>query len=452
MKLSTRLWVFGAGLPVLGALALVLIAGQVLRYRLRSSLDQALLTQAAVESVSLFDAPGGQLHLHLERSPLLDAVEPFAPVAAVYDRRGALELSFPQGAHQVPPDPDALARSASPRLFDARTPEGEPRRVITLAVHDASQVPHLLVMHASLRQVAAAAHTFDAVGLLGVLVLAVALFGIQLTQGRALGRRIEALRAHLARVERGELRELSVDAASDEVGALGRVLAAATDALRLAREAEERLVAEAAHELRTPLALMRTEVDLALRKPRSPEELAEALRGVRAEVERLEQLAQRLLDLSRLNHEPARVSCDLRALTEAAIEQVKPLLEARQLAIELKAPPAAPLLADPVGVRQVLQNLLDNAVKFSPAKGRITARLSRDGARWRLEIHDDGPGVPADERERVFHPFHRLDPQVPGTGLGLAIVREVTERHGGRAGFDEVPRGATAFVELPAAA
>ena len=455
MKLAARLWIFGALVPGLGMALAFLLAGHVLERSLDRGLDEALLAQATVEGVSLFDGAEGGIHLHMESSPLLEQVRPFAPVASVYGPDGALVLAFPRGAlvprtqaHLPRADVPALASEADRRVLRVtlRAPGDGALHTLRLEA-DRTGIRHTL-----------ARYRWTTGSLTLLFALALALF--QAHQARSLGARVARLVGYLRQVGRGELASPPpADDARDEVGALRDEIAAAAGELRRSRDARERLLANAAHELRTPLASMRTALDLALRRERSGAELREALLETREEVDRLALLATRLLErsTSQLRREVGPV--DLREIADAAAAAVRATAAERGIDVRVDGD-APPVEGDAAALRRAVDNGVDNALKFSPRGGTIRLRLDGDAERVSLVVADDGPGVPPAEREAVFEPFHRADVRVPGTGLGLALVREILEAHRGAAYFApgagarlvlEVPRKAPAIERKRAA-
>ena len=449
MTLFRRAWLMGAVLPSVALMLSVLGGARVLERALLAAVDRALLAQAAAEGVSLFDGPPGQVHLHLDSSPLLDVVRPFAPEGVVYGLDGAVRAHFPVSD----PLPGPLQRehpgAPGPTLFTRDGHRGRMRMVQT-EVRSPTGETLVLELHTSLAPVSAVVRRFLLVGGLGWAAVTLVLSALQVLWGRSLQRRLGRLRDHLALLERGALdTDAPDDRGHDEVGEVARVLAGATQALRAARDVRERLVADAAHELRTPLTLMRTRIDLALRRPRSQDELREALQATRDEVDRLGRLARQLLDLAAARVLEEREPCDLARLVEDSVASSAPALEARGGRMRLVSTGEARVVAEPIGLRQAVDNLLSNAVKFSPEGGEVEVRVETADGLCAVVVRDQGPGIPESEREAVLEPFRRLDRSVPGTGLGLSIAREVAQRHGGRVRFGRPDRGTEAVLELP---
>lgn len=199
--------------------------------------------------------------------------------------------------------------------------------------------------------------------------------------------------------------------------------------------AQRRFIADAAHQLKTPLTGLRTQTELALRET-DPQSLLRALRHVGVSAERLSHLTQQLLSLARAEattEQAARFApLDLRELARSVIEPWVDQALRKSIDLGYEAPDEPVLV---VGseflLKEALNNVLDNAMKYTPAGGQVTLRvLDRDPAQ--LEVEDSGPGIPDEDRERVFERFYRgMQTEVEGSGLGLAIVREVAEQHGG---------------------
>lgn len=458
MKLATRMWLLGAALPGLLLVLVFAATGQLFRYSLERSLDQALLAQAAVESVSLFDGPRGEPHLHMSSSPLVEQVRPFAPSGELFGPDGQLVVRYPPPQTADEQDVRLMPGEAldEPVLSTRKARGGERLRDVTVTVRAPSGERYVLRLTASLAQVDRSVRTFHTVAF-GFAAIAVALLlALHAIQAGWLARRLNALTGHIARMRQGALDEPPpADSGRDEIASLRDALADATCRLSQARKAQERLIADAAHELRTPLTVMRTGMDLALRRERTAEELREVVRDARAEVERLATLAGNLLDLAAVGQGGwDRRPANLARVVEESAEHLRAQAEEKSVLIQVRAPSSAEAEIHAPSVRQAVDNLLANAVKFSPRGGEIRVDLARDGARWVLRVEDDGPGIPVEHREAVFAPFNRAPgSNGPGAGLGLAIVREVAERHAGRVRAEAGGSGGARLVfELPLAA
>jgi signal transduction histidine kinase len=239
------------------------------------------------------------------------------------------------------------------------------------------------------------------------------------------------------------------------------VLAAAFIVLRRERQLahiRSDFVSGVSHELRTPLTQIRMFSEtLLLDRVRSVDERQRSLRIISEEAQRLTNLVDNVLFLSRgrrANISPALDDCDMEALVAEAVDAFAPLAMRRDVVITADTPPRLHARVDCEAWKQVLTNMLDNAVKYGPPGQTVHVRLLARGGMIRLEVEDEGPGVPADERESVWRRFHRLErdrgTHKAGSGIGLAIVREIIASHGGRCWVENADAGGARFiVEAP---
>ncbi|GAA0558273.1 ATP-binding protein [Halomonas salifodinae] len=224
------------------------------------------------------------------------------------------------------------------------------------------------------------------------------------------------------------------------VGALNRLL----ERLRNLRVREKRFIADAAHELRTPLAVLDLHAQNAL-AAEDPGDRREALEELRAGVARTTRLVSQLLTLARLDPDeatPVRPPQDLLLELREALAELAPLATERDQALDLHADEAADwrLPTEPGTLGTLVQNLVGNALRHSPPSGLVTVSLIDEPERLILRVDDQGPGIPAEERERVLKRFHRAGPGA-GSGLGLSIAERLLARHGGTLNLDEAPGG-----------
>ncbi len=285
---------------------------------------------------------------------------------------------------------------------------------------------------------------------LPIALLAASLGGYALAAG-ALGP-VELLRRRAEAVKPGEPSRLPVSPAGDELSRLAQTLNEMLARLQAAVEHERRFVADASHELRTPLALLRTELDLALRRPRSRAELESALRSAAVETQRLSRLADDLLLIARADQGPLPVRREVVAaddlLDDAATRFAN---RAGSLGRELRVVETELHVdADPLRAGQALANLVDNALIHGDGTVELRAE-ERDGF-VELHVRDSGSGFPPAFRSRAFDRFSRADEARSrgGSGLGLSIVELVAAAHGGAAGLSESPAGgADVWISLP---
>jgi signal transduction histidine kinase len=214
------------------------------------------------------------------------------------------------------------------------------------------------------------------------------------------------------------------------------------------------LVAGVSHELRTPLAQIRMFGEtLLLDRVRSDAERHRSLVIIDQEARRLAHLVENLLHFSRSERGHRWVAIrplDLAAAVREATEAFAPLAAARNVTLRCELPESLPGSADPDAVRQVVLNLLDNAVKYGPPGTTVSIGLEASAGRVRVSVDDAGPGIPPADRERVWRRFFRLPRDrgsgAAGTGIGLSVVRELAALHGGRAWVETAPAGGARFV------
>ncbi len=250
---------------------------------------------------------------------------------------------------------------------------------------------------------------------------------------------------------------VAVPPTRDEVAHLARTLNTMLDRIQRGVHEQQRLVADTSHELRTPLAAMRTELDVSLRTDGLPPAGREVLESAREEVDRMSATVEDLLTLARSDERglpAAREPIDLAELVGQAVQRLGGVAERSDVELVAGGPPAF-TRGDPDGLGHVVRNLIDNAIKFSPPGGTVTAGTFVGADEVGLVVEDDGPGIPEDLRDRVFERFFRVDSSrarsTGGSGLGLAIVREIVDAHGGRVTVADGRAGGTAFtVTLPA--
>ncbi|QRM46958.1 sensor histidine kinase [Rhizobium sp. BG4] len=220
--------------------------------------------------------------------------------------------------------------------------------------------------------------------------------------------------------------------------------------------AQRRFVSNAAHQLRTPLALMSTQASVAARETDEMKR-DEALQALRSSTRHMSRLASQLLTLSRAEPGSRRPRSDTIDLSTAARDIVAAHAEQalqRDIDLGLEVSGPVPVEGDGTMLREMLVNLVDNAIRYTRRGGRVTVSVSRAGDLAVLDVEDNGPGIPADEREQVFERFYRvLGTEGDGSGLGLAIVREVVDGAGGTVALAEAYGGGLVVsVRLPVAA
>jgi signal transduction histidine kinase len=265
-------------------------------------------------------------------------------------------------------------------------------------------------------------------------------------------RPVEAMRLRAAAVSAKSPGRLPVPRARDEISRLATTLNEMLERLESAFEHERRFVADASHELRTPLAMLRTELELALRRPRNHAELHEALSSAAQETERLSRLAEDLLLIARADQgglpiRPEQVPVDDVLVSVAGRFRRRAELAARTLHVRATE---ATICIDPERVEQALSNLVENALVHGEGAIDLFA-ISRDDV-VELHVADEGPGFPASFLELAFERFSRAEESRTGngSGLGLSIVAVISEAHGGAVGAaNRSGGGADVWIALP---
>jgi heavy metal sensor kinase len=270
-------------------------------------------------------------------------------------------------------------------------------------------------------------------------------------------RPVEAMRRRAAAITAANPgTRLPVPRGEDELAKLAETLNDMLERLEAAFEHERRFLADASHELRTPLALLRTELELALRRPRSHAELERAVRSAAEETERLTRLAEDLLLIARSDQGELPVRREFvpaRELLERVAARYERSVEERGRTIAVTGPDDVFLDADPARVEQAIGNLVDNALVHGAGAVVLFVRRAEDGAE--LHVADDGPGFPPNFAARAFDRFSRADDarSPGGAGLGLPIAELIALAHGGRAAAaNRAGGGADVWITLPTSA
>jgi heavy metal sensor kinase len=413
------------------AMAVVLAAiGAFLYVRLGSSLDEAIdeELQARIVEASALVARGDEV---------APAGDPEERVVQVLAPDGTLVGTTSLDEPLLGPSEATRAKETRAWFVLPHVPGLDGRIRVLAATVDTAEGPRIVLAGASLED------RDDAVReLLALLVIAapVALLLASLL-GYGLAtlalRPVESMRREAAAISATEPgRRLSVPPSGDEISRLGETLNAMLGRLEAALERERSFVADAGHELRTPLALLKAELELALRRPRSEAELAGAVRSAAYETDRLARLAEDLLLLARSDRSQLpldRERVPVEPLLDAVASRFRGRAHDVGRTIEVEAADALDVTADRMRVEQALGNLVDNAL----GHGHGTVRLSAVERNGHVELHvrDEGPGFPAEFLPHAFDRFTQADGarSGAGTGLGLATAEAVATAHGGSA-------------------
>jgi heavy metal sensor kinase len=295
-----------------------------------------------------------------------------------------------------------------------------------------------------------------ALGVAAPLTLLMATGGGYILAGRAL-EPVATITAIAARISADDLHaRLALDLPSDELGRLANTFDAMLGRIDSAFERQRRFTADAAHELRTPLSLLKGQVDLALSRPRTTEEYQEALRAIESDLGRMTGLVATLLSLARTDNGKLPLDfaqVDITSIVRTVLEQYQPLATESQVTLVDESKTAI-LEADEDLLIQVLVNLLDNALAHTPASGKILVGCDSLQDEVRIWVEDNGIGISAEDQPHVFEPFYRVDSarsrQQGGAGLGLAICKSIADAHHGEISItSQVGQGTRIELVLP---
>jgi two-component system, OmpR family, sensor kinase len=410
-------------------------------------LDAALLALAETELGMLLSANAGDAVIVHEAPP-----GPAAPsfvrldrLVQIVDTEGrVLARSSNLGEAQLPIPPVLRERlAAGETVFETLDGFGEePTRMVSVPVPGHQKLLAVQVA-GSLddvnRTVGMASVLFLILGI--SLLLALAAAGALITR-RAFGAIADVVQQarHIGDANLGE--RLPHPGTRDEIGRLVDTLNDMLSRIENGMEAQRRFTSDASHELRSPLSRLRTELELALRRPRDPAAYVETLHSSLEEVESLTLLVEELLVLARIDAGQERDAAEkvsLNVLAEDAVRRLEPMARERRLSLVLApAPPVAARVARGAA-SLALANLLDNALKFSPPGTvvSVSVRADLEADEAIISVSDHGPGIRGDELPHLFERFYRgatarSDEKTPGLGLGLALSQAVVHAHGGR--------------------
>ncbi len=271
-------------------------------------------------------------------------------------------------------------------------------------------------------------------------------------------RPIRRLQAAAGAMAAGNLSQRSgIANRTDEIGALGRSFDVLAETLEVSETTRKRFLQDAVHELRTPITVIEATTSAIIDGVYNPE--PRHIETIRSQARLLSRIVDDLRTISlaeagvlELRREPTEVASTLRRVAEG----FRARAEASGVEIEVEAPEAVVLDADPEKLRQVLGSLVDNALRYTPAGGQIVLAASAEASGVRFDVRDSGPGVAVEDLPHVFERFYQADPSRDrargSSGLGLAIVKALAEAHGGIVGVENaVPSGADFWIRLPAA-
>lgn len=425
----------------LAALVLVAFAVAIYLYLSRGLLN-AIDTSLRNHAERIAQAVG---HPSETEEPSQPGVLILAPqFVSVVDRDGKVtdQILDPEG-HEVPVIKPALERAANdwnPQYNEASLSETEHVRIITWPARDEDGEVFFVVVGQSLRDIQRAQRQLLLLLAIAnpVALLLAGLGGFWLAN-QAL-KPVDRLTRAAERIGRGNLSERVEEPRSgDEIGRLAATFNRMISRLEQAFDRERRFTADASHELKTPLAVLRGDIEVTLRRERSPEEYQRVLKSNLEEIEQLTKLTDDLLTLARSDADRSVLDLEevrLDLLAGDACAYISPLAGAAGVALTYDEPDSAVTIeGDQKRLKQLLVNLLDNAIKYTPAGGSARLALTVEDSSAIIEVSDTGRGIPATALPHVFERFYRQtdprDSRVTGFGLGLAISKWIADAHGG---------------------
>lgn len=429
---------------VLGGLSVALLLG--LRRSLERGVDTELEARARAV-VALAEYEGGRWFV--EGKSGLDAE--FSEASGLYylviDARGRVVLSsaLARRLEVVPPGRDGLREFArGGRLYRERTvsldkmpDEGVATERVRVVCGKDTEPTDLAVMKLTGQLL-----------VLGPVALVLALAGGFFLVSRALAP-IDRIARTAAEIEAQDLSRRIDVRGRDELARLSETLNGMFARLQGAFERQTRFTADASHELRTPLAVVAGNVDLALQRERAPEEYREFLRDIGEAAERMRSIVEGLLTLARADAKAIalrRESVSLTAVAEDIVRLHRPLADRQQVTVAVESAPEARATGDPERLKELVSNLVTNAIRYNRPGGRVTVRV----APGTLAVEDTGIGISAEDLPHIFDRFYRVDKarsrDVGGSGLGLAIAKWIADAHGGTIGVTSEPGVGSRFV------
>jgi two-component system OmpR family sensor kinase len=483
--MKSRLRSFERGAPTFAARltsgTLVLLIGVLfvtgtaillgVRESLQRNLDSALLSIARTDIASAIDAPSGRVHIH-DLSPVLLSLpwhSGYENYVAVEDYSGRVLAQTANLARHPALRVDSrtrwLLRTGRFAYATFQLPH-DVLRTIYYPLQDLEGRPLIAIVAVSQKPLERAFHLVLVVMLLSLLVGGLAAAAGASRLAERLTRPLQEIVRAATSIREDNLSTRIPDISDEaELHDVTRVLnamlvrlEAAFDAQQSLISAQQRFVADASHELRSPLSNLRGTVEVALRRPRSETEYRETLSVALTEIERLSRLVQDLLTLSRADAGQFQVhptACDLNILASRSVAVYRVRAGQADVRVDMHESEKPVAHADEDRIRQVLDNLLDNALRYSPAGSVVDVRVARSGDRLTVSVQDSGPGIAPEDLIHVFDRFYRADlsrgRQSGGMGLGLAIARAIAEAHGGQLSVtSRLGAGTTFVLELPA--
>ncbi|MGZ8381018.1 MAG: sensor histidine kinase [Nitrospira sp.] len=450
------------------ALALVLIIFSVVLYAitarsLRDTVDESL-EETAMTAVRSLEERGFLPLINeeelLSQFPELTRIDKFFQI---FSPSGTITIRSPNiKQHEVPLSRTALdAAFAGQRIFEsAKYPKEPPLRLISVPIMYRGNLLYIVQVGTSMESVGETLQRFLVLLVVAIpIALAVSLAGGWFLAGRAL-RPVDKITLAAQRIAAGDLSQrLSMPAAQDEIGRLAATFNNMIGRLDTSFRQIRQFTSDASHELRTPLTVMKGETDLVLRRPRLLDDYKSVLESNLEEIDRMTRIVDELLFLSRADMGEVRVESlpvAMESLVEDIHRQAKLLAQDRNIEVLLGTVMPVVVQGDDLRLRELLLNLVENAMKYSHPGGKVEISLLNDGREARLSVTDQGIGIAPADHKKIFQRFFRTDVArghtKKGTGLGLAICAWIAELHKGRVEVkSDLGQGSAFTVVLPLA-
>jgi two-component system OmpR family sensor kinase len=359
-------------------------------------------------------------------------------------RQGIGEVLYHSGqlSHVLNASEEALRRVLSNKrtLETVEDPIEGTLRLVTLPVEDDGEIIYAVQVAASFKEVQRVLRQLLFILLSsGLVAVIVSFFGGQFLARKAL-RPVDEITRTAKKIEAENLSQrLAVPPTEDELSRLASTLNEMIDRLERSFRQIRQFTADASHELRTPLTGMRGQTEVALRRERTAEQYRQVLESNLEEMEWMSRIVQNLLTLSRTDAGEIQLDIhplQLQKLIKDAFEECRALAGAKSIEVFLDKAQEVTIPGDETRLRQMLLNLIDNAVKYTPQGGQIRLSLETDGAFAKLQVKDTGIGISQEDLPRIFDRFFRVDKarsrEMGGSGLGLSIVQWIVNSHHGR--------------------
>jgi heavy metal sensor kinase len=430
---------------------------------LYAEVDAKIKAMAEVTASST-DLPAGHFNLAQLDAMLEEKLGFRAPgkFIQILDNTGTVgQTSANLQAHPLPISIDALKKASNKNTsFETLQIKNSkyPIRMVTYPIVENDEVANILQIGTSLQTVQETLHKLLLTLLFGIPAsLTLASFGGWFMARKSLSPVNDITTAARMITARNLDRRIEVANQNDEVGRLAETFNEMISRLNNSFRQINQFSSDVSHELRTPLTIMRGEMEVALRSQRTAEEYREVMASSLEEVERMSLMVEELLLLSKVEHGELRLNISevpLHRLLENAYNHATVLARGKNIHITAQNREDVYVRGDEMRLRQLLLNLVDNAVKYSPDGGTVGLSLGKDREYAYISVKDTGIGISKGEHDKIFERFYRVDKsrsrEIGGTGLGLAISKCIAEAHGGKIHIlSETGKGSIFTVTLP---